>query len=105
MLAGRLGGPEGTPKVDTYELVNSTFHSRKRAAYYLVRGLPQPLHACSAQRMYLLAWIFIGVAVGWGSGKALQGKGCWRMMDILMGVGGGRISDAFRGFGDSGGRW
>jgi len=28
MLAGRLGGPEGTPKVDTCELVNSTFHSR-----------------------------------------------------------------------------
>jgi uncharacterized membrane protein YeaQ/YmgE (transglycosylase-associated protein family) len=38
--------------------------------------------------MYLLAWMFIGVAVGWGSGKALQGKGYGRMMDILMGVGG-----------------
>jgi len=49
--------------------------------------------------MYLLAWIFIGVGVGWGSGRALQGKGYGRMMDILMGVGGagaGEFSEAFR---------
>ena len=39
MLARSLGGPEGTSKVDTYEVVNSTFHSsRKSAPYYWVRG-------------------------------------------------------------------
>ena len=42
MLARSLGGPEGTSKVDTYEVVNSTFHSsRKRAAYHWVRGASQ----------------------------------------------------------------
>ena len=42
MLAGRLGGPPGTSKVDTYELVNSTVHSsRKRPAYYWIRGASQ----------------------------------------------------------------
>jgi uncharacterized membrane protein YeaQ/YmgE (transglycosylase-associated protein family) len=38
--------------------------------------------------MYLLAWIFIGVVVGWAAGRVLQGEGHGRMMDILMGVGG-----------------
>jgi len=104
MLAGRLGGPPGTSKVDTYELVNSTFtSSRKRPAYYWIRGQAKfvPVLTSTPQRgcMYLLAWIFIGVGVGWGSGRALQGKGYGRMMDILMGVGGagaGEFSEAFR---------
>ena len=38
--------------------------------------------------MYLLAWIFIGVAVGWGAGRVFEGEGYGRIMDILMGVGG-----------------
>jgi uncharacterized membrane protein YeaQ/YmgE (transglycosylase-associated protein family) len=38
--------------------------------------------------MYLLAWIFIGVLVGWGAGGVLQGEGYGRIMDIVMGVGG-----------------
>jgi uncharacterized membrane protein YeaQ/YmgE (transglycosylase-associated protein family) len=38
--------------------------------------------------MYLLAWIFIGVVVGWAAGRVLQGESCGRSMDILMGVGG-----------------
>jgi len=38
--------------------------------------------------MHLLAWIFIGVVVGWGAGRVLQGEGYGRSMDILMGVGG-----------------
>jgi uncharacterized membrane protein YeaQ/YmgE (transglycosylase-associated protein family) len=38
--------------------------------------------------MYLLAWIFIGAAIGWGAGKVLQGDGYGPFMDILMGVGG-----------------
>ena len=39
--------------------------------------------------MYLLAWIVIGAVVGWGAGKVFQGNGYGRLMDILMGVGGG----------------
>jgi uncharacterized membrane protein YeaQ/YmgE (transglycosylase-associated protein family) len=38
--------------------------------------------------MYLLAWIVIGAAVGWGAGKVFQGNGYGPLMDILMGVGG-----------------
>jgi uncharacterized membrane protein YeaQ/YmgE (transglycosylase-associated protein family) len=38
--------------------------------------------------MYLLAWIFIGVVVGWAAGRVLQGESYGRSMDILMGVGG-----------------
>ncbi len=38
--------------------------------------------------MYLLAWIFIGVVVGWAAGRVLQGEGYGRSMDVLMGVGG-----------------
>ncbi len=37
--------------------------------------------------MYLLAWIFIGVVVGWAAGRVLQGEGYGRAMDVLMGVG------------------
>ena len=36
--------------------------------------------------MYLLAWIFIGVVVGWAAGRVLQGESYGRSMDILMGV-------------------
>jgi uncharacterized membrane protein YeaQ/YmgE (transglycosylase-associated protein family) len=38
--------------------------------------------------MYLLAWIFIGVAVGWGAGRILQGNGYGPFMDVAMGIGG-----------------
>jgi uncharacterized membrane protein YeaQ/YmgE (transglycosylase-associated protein family) len=39
--------------------------------------------------MYLLAWIVIGAVVGWGAGRVFQGNGYGRLMDILMGIGGG----------------
>jgi uncharacterized membrane protein YeaQ/YmgE (transglycosylase-associated protein family) len=38
--------------------------------------------------MYLLAWTFIGVAVGWGAGRILQGNGDGPFMDVAMGIGG-----------------
>ncbi|HKN23864.1 MAG TPA: GlsB/YeaQ/YmgE family stress response membrane protein [Candidatus Acidoferrum sp.] len=38
--------------------------------------------------MYLLAWIFIGVLVGWGAGRILQGNGYGPIMDVAMGIGG-----------------
>lgn len=38
--------------------------------------------------MYLLAWIFIGAVVGWGTGRVLQGNGYGPFMDSLIGVGG-----------------
>ena len=52
--------------------------------------------------MYLLAWIFIGAVVGWGTGRLLQGNGYGPLMDILMGVGGavgGGFLLRFAGFG------
>ena len=54
--------------------------------------------------MYLLAWIVIGAAVGWGAGKVFQGNG--RLMDILMGIGGavvGGFTMTFAGRGGYGG--
>ena len=41
--------------------------------------------------MYLLAWIFIGAVVGWGTGRVFQGNGYGPFMDILMGIGGGVV--------------
>ena len=38
--------------------------------------------------MHLLACIFIGVAVGWGAGRALEGNGYGPFMDVVMGIGG-----------------
>ena len=38
--------------------------------------------------MYLLAWIFIGAVVGWGTGRIFQGNGYGPFMDVFMGVGG-----------------
>lgn len=38
--------------------------------------------------MYLLVWIFIGMLVGWGSGRILEGNGYGPFMDIAMGIGG-----------------
>jgi uncharacterized membrane protein YeaQ/YmgE (transglycosylase-associated protein family) len=38
--------------------------------------------------MYLLAWIFIGVLVGWGAGRMLTGNGYGPFMDIVVGIGG-----------------
>ena len=38
--------------------------------------------------MYLLAWIFIGVLVGWGAGRSLEGNGYGPLMDVVMGIGG-----------------
>jgi uncharacterized membrane protein YeaQ/YmgE (transglycosylase-associated protein family) len=34
--------------------------------------------------VYLLAWIFIGVLVGWA---ALEGNGYGPLMDVVMGIG------------------
>ena len=53
--------------------------------------------------MYLLAWIFIGVLVGWGAGRLLVGNTYGPFMDIAMGitgaVGGGYLmrSAGFQG--------
>jgi len=56
--------------------------------------------------MYLFAWMFIGALVGWGAGGALEGEGYGRIMDIVMGVGGG-VAGGFvmrsMGFGGYGG--
>ena len=55
--------------------------------------------------MYLLAWILVGAAVGWGAGRVFQGNGYGPFMDMLMGVvgavaGGFLIRSAgIRGFG------
>jgi len=38
--------------------------------------------------MFLLAWIFIGVLVGWGAGRSLGGNGYGPFMDVVMGIGG-----------------
>ena len=38
--------------------------------------------------MYLLAWIFIGVLVGWAAGRILEGNGYGPLMDAVMGIGG-----------------
>jgi len=38
--------------------------------------------------MYLLVWIFIGVLVGWGAGRMLEGNGYGPFMDVAMGIGG-----------------
>ena len=38
--------------------------------------------------MYLLAWVVIGAAVGWGVGRVFQGNGYGPLMDTLMGIGG-----------------
>src|SRR6266853_27563 len=47
--------------------------------------------------MYLLAWIFIGVVVGWAAGRVLQGESYGRSMDILMGVGGSTLARNIEG--------
>jgi uncharacterized membrane protein YeaQ/YmgE (transglycosylase-associated protein family) len=38
--------------------------------------------------MYLLTWTFIGMLVGWGAGRILEGNGYGAFMDIAMGIGG-----------------
>jgi uncharacterized membrane protein YeaQ/YmgE (transglycosylase-associated protein family) len=38
--------------------------------------------------MYLLVWVVIGAAVGWGAGRVFQGNGYGPLMDMLMGIGG-----------------
>ena len=38
--------------------------------------------------MYLLAWIFIGVLVGWAAGRLLEGNGYGPFVDVVMGIGG-----------------
>ncbi len=38
--------------------------------------------------MYLLAWLFIGVVIGWGVGRDLQGYGYGALMDVVMGTAG-----------------
>jgi uncharacterized membrane protein YeaQ/YmgE (transglycosylase-associated protein family) len=56
--------------------------------------------------MYLLAWIFIGVVVGWAAGRVLEGNGYGPFMDVAMGVGGAVASGLLMrtaGFGGLGG--
>jgi uncharacterized membrane protein YeaQ/YmgE (transglycosylase-associated protein family) len=38
--------------------------------------------------MYLLAWIFIGVLIGWGAGRSPEGNSYGPFMDLVMGVAG-----------------
>jgi len=38
--------------------------------------------------MYPLAWVFIGVLVGGGVGRLLEGNGYGQLMDVVMGIGG-----------------
>jgi len=38
--------------------------------------------------MFLLAWIFIGVLVGWGAGRILVGHSYGLFMDVAMGIAG-----------------
>jgi uncharacterized membrane protein YeaQ/YmgE (transglycosylase-associated protein family) len=38
--------------------------------------------------MYLLSWIFVGLATGWLAGKALKGDAYGPLMDVAMGIGG-----------------
>jgi uncharacterized membrane protein YeaQ/YmgE (transglycosylase-associated protein family) len=38
--------------------------------------------------MYLVSWIFVGLATGWLAGKALKGETYGPLMDIAMGIGG-----------------
>ncbi len=38
--------------------------------------------------MYLFAWIFIGILVGWGAGRLLEGNGYGPFVDVAMGIGG-----------------
>ena len=38
--------------------------------------------------MFLLSWIVIGMVVGWGVGRVLQGNGFGPFMDVAMGIGG-----------------
>jgi uncharacterized membrane protein YeaQ/YmgE (transglycosylase-associated protein family) len=38
--------------------------------------------------MYLLSWIFLGLAAGWLAGKTLKGDAYGPFMDIIIGVGG-----------------
>ncbi|HYW65849.1 MAG TPA: GlsB/YeaQ/YmgE family stress response membrane protein [Candidatus Dormibacteraeota bacterium] len=56
--------------------------------------------------MFLLAWISIGVLVGWGAGRILQGNGYGPIMDVAMGIG-GAVAGGFMmraaGFGGVGG--
>jgi len=38
--------------------------------------------------MFLIAWIFIGVVVGWGVGRDHQGNGFGPFKDVVLGIGG-----------------
>lgn len=38
--------------------------------------------------MYLLSWIFIGLAAGWLAGRSLKGQSYGPFMDIAMGIAG-----------------
>jgi uncharacterized membrane protein YeaQ/YmgE (transglycosylase-associated protein family) len=38
--------------------------------------------------MYLLSWIFVGLAAGWLAGKTLKGDAYGPFVDIAMGIGG-----------------
>jgi uncharacterized membrane protein YeaQ/YmgE (transglycosylase-associated protein family) len=48
-----------------------------------------PIREGKEEYMYLLAWIFIGVLVGWGSGRILVGNNSYGLfMDVAMGIAG-----------------
>ena len=38
--------------------------------------------------MYFLSWIYIGIVVGWLTGKLLMGNGYGPVVDIAMGIAG-----------------
>jgi uncharacterized membrane protein YeaQ/YmgE (transglycosylase-associated protein family) len=41
--------------------------------------------------MYLMIWLFVGVVVGWLTGKSLEGNGHGHSMDLVMGAAGAAI--------------
>ncbi len=45
--------------------------------------------------MVLFAWIFIGVLVGWGPGRSLDGNGYGPFIDVVMGIGGAVVGGFF----------
>lgn len=53
--------------------------------------------------MYALAWVFIGVLVGWGVGRLLEGNGYGPLMDVVMGIGGAVAGGFFLSMGGYGG--
>ena len=42
--------------------------------------------------MHFLWWIIVGLIAGWATGKIMRGSGYGTLMDIVIGIAGGRVS-------------